>query len=44
MVMIAWMLLAMGRRWRLERGWIDRSGRALGWCWIAWVVAGAFPS
>lgn len=29
-VALAWVGLAMGRRWRAERGWIDRSGRCLG--------------
>ena len=29
----------MNRRWRPEPGWIDRSGRVLGWAWIAWMVA-----
>jgi hypothetical protein len=30
-----WMLMLLGGRWRPERSWIDRAGRALGWFWIA---------
>ncbi len=29
-VALAWVGLTLGRRWRAERGWIDRSGRCLG--------------
>jgi hypothetical protein len=35
-VVVCWSLLAMGRRWRPEPGWIDGIGRALGWSWIVW--------
>lgn len=31
----SWMLLGISGRWRAERSWIDRAGRALGICWIA---------
>jgi hypothetical protein len=31
----SWVLLLVSGRWRSERSWIDRSGRALGWFWIA---------
>jgi hypothetical protein len=31
----AWLALALGGRWRAERGWIDRAGRALGVFWVA---------
>jgi hypothetical protein len=31
----AWLLLAFNRCWKLEAGWDDRIGRALGVCWIA---------
>jgi hypothetical protein len=34
-VLSAWTVLLLGGRWRTERSWIDRSGRALGLCWIA---------
>ena len=41
-VAVAWSLLALGGRWRSEPGWLDRSGRVVGLCWIAWGIAGAF--
>jgi hypothetical protein len=41
-VAIVWSLLVIGGRWRPEPGWIDRSGRVLGWCWIVWGLTGAF--
>jgi hypothetical protein len=31
----SWFLLLITGRWRSERSWIDRAGRALGWYWIA---------
>ena len=31
----AWALLALSGRWRAERSWTDRAGRALGAYWIA---------
>lgn len=31
----AWLVLALSGRWRPERGWIDRLGRALGASWLA---------
>jgi hypothetical protein len=34
----SWVTLAASRRWRAERSWVDRSGRALG---AAWVVLAA---
>jgi hypothetical protein len=34
-VATCWMLLLASGRWRPERTWIDRAGRALGWFWIA---------
>jgi hypothetical protein len=38
-VPISWALLAMTGHWRPEPGWIDRSGRILGWAWTAlWLV------
>jgi hypothetical protein len=30
----AWLALALSGRWRPERDWLDRAGRALGVCWI----------
>ncbi len=33
-VAISWAMLAIEGRWRSERGWIDRAGRALGLFWI----------
>ena len=41
-VATAWLVLIVSRRWRAERGWIDRAGRVVGAAWIAtvpWVVA-----
>jgi len=35
-VPICWVLLILLRRHRPERGWIDRSGRVVGWAWIVW--------
>jgi hypothetical protein len=35
-VTIAWSILALGGRWRAEPSWMDRSGRVLGWLWIAY--------
>ncbi len=34
-VLGSWSTLVLGRRWRAERSWIDRLGRALGVYWIA---------
>lgn len=34
-VFCAWVTLAVSRRWRSERSWIDRAGRLLG---VAWLV------
>ncbi|MDG3002655.1 hypothetical protein [Paludisphaera mucosa] len=31
---VAWLVQALRRRWRPEPTWIDRSGRALGCCWL----------
>ena len=31
---VAWLGLLVGRRWRSEKGWIDRWGRVLGVIWI----------
>jgi hypothetical protein len=33
-VLASWMTLALGRRWRAERSWVDRFGRAAGFYWI----------
>jgi len=30
----AWLALALTGRWRPECDWVDRAGRALGFCWI----------
>lgn len=37
-----WLVQALGRRWRPEPGWIDRSGRVLGACWIVVFLAGTW--
>jgi hypothetical protein len=44
-VAAGWAILALGRRWRPERSWIDRLGAALGAYWIlfgtiAWLASG----
>ena len=41
-VPIVWSILALSRARRPEPGWIDRSGRAVGWSWIAWGLSGPF--
>lgn len=33
-VAVAWIILALGRRWRAEPSWIDRAGRLVGFAWI----------
>ena len=33
-VLISWMTLFAGGRWRAERSWVDRFGRAMGLYWI----------
>jgi hypothetical protein len=38
-VPISWAILIANRRWRPEPGWIDGSGRIVGWIWIAWMFA-----
>jgi hypothetical protein len=38
-VLAAWLVLALGRRWRSEPGWIDRLGRFLGVAWIVWSLS-----
>jgi hypothetical protein len=41
-VAVVWIIFALGRIGRPEAGWIDRSGRIVGWLWIAWGIGGAF--
>ena len=36
-VAVAWILLAASRRWRPEPHWLDRTGRVLGWFWVAMI-------
>jgi hypothetical protein len=38
----AWLTLAVTRRWRPDRSWPDRAGRALGACWVALLLVSAF--
>ena len=33
-VVLAWLLLWQGGRWKNDSGWLDRLGRVLGACWI----------
>jgi hypothetical protein len=35
-VLAAWLVLALGGRWRPEWGWIDRLGWLIGVGWVAW--------
>ena len=37
---VAWFILALSRRWKPERGWIDRMGRTLGWVAIGTALLG----
>jgi hypothetical protein len=39
-ILLAWGLLALGRRGRPERSWLDQSGRALGMLWLAAALGG----
>ena len=39
-ILTAWALLAIGRRWVAERGWVDRLGRLAGTGWIIVAVRG----
>jgi hypothetical protein len=41
-VMAAWLALAMNQAWRPVPGWIDGSGRVLGFFWIAVVIIDRF--
>ena len=34
-VAVAWLVLAVSRKWQAERSWIDRAGRVLGILWLA---------
>jgi hypothetical protein len=38
-VAASWMTLCVGRRWRADRSWVDRSGRAVGCFWIVAAIA-----
>jgi len=43
-VAAAWLVLAVTRRWKAERSWIDRLGRAVGVCWVVAAFVGAAVS
>jgi hypothetical protein len=36
----AWLALALGRRFRPERSWVDRAGRVLGAYWVFLALTG----
>jgi hypothetical protein len=36
-VLVSWVTLLAGRRWRAEPSWVDRFGRAVG---VYWILAG----
>ena len=36
-VLLAWLVLALVRRWSAKPSWIDRAGRCLGLVWVAMV-------
>jgi hypothetical protein len=38
-ILVSWMTLWMGDRWRPRRSWVDRLGRAVGVCWIVAALA-----
>jgi hypothetical protein len=38
-ILISWMTLFAGRRWRAEPSWIDRIGRAMGFYWVVAALA-----
>lgn len=40
----AWLLLVLSGRWRPDRGWLDRLGRALGASWLALEVLNSLPT
>ena len=42
LVVTAWVVLYLGRLARPEPGWVDRSGRVVGWAWIVWGIGGSF--
>jgi hypothetical protein len=41
-VVVAWGLLALGRRWRAEASWVDRLGRVIGLASIALGLIGGY--
>ena len=41
-VALAWSGLALSGRWRAERSWVDRSGRVVGACWLAFLPPCAY--
>ncbi|QDV33085.1 hypothetical protein [Tautonia plasticadhaerens] len=43
MVTLAWLALAIGRGWRPERSWVDRTGRAVGLAWLAMAPSIVWP-
>ena len=39
---VAWLSLAISRRWKSEPSWLDRTGRVLGFGWLAILVLSAW--
>lgn len=39
-VLVTWLLLRWDARWRVERSWLDRSGRLVGWAWLVLLPVG----
>jgi len=37
-VLASWLVLRLGGRWRAERSWVDRAGRALGLWWVVLIL------
>jgi hypothetical protein len=33
-VLVSWTTLLFSRQWHVEQSWVDRLGRAIGFCWI----------
>ena len=43
-VAATWVVLAASGRWRPEKSWVDRLGRALGLAWICITALVSFPT
>ena len=41
---VAWLGLAVSRRWHTDPAWVDRAGRALGVCWLFVLLIGTWAA